>query len=223
MWTASTPPDFAAVTYYRVIMRIFALALTSLALLLGASSTAVAASDPNEKTTVTDIQWRISYSQTIPGNCAVLGFSQWEATKFKGWDAYKVGINQVGGSFLTFTISPAPTYDDLLPYGGNIVSPPAGSHWALIGDGSFRAGPPPAEADCQAMLGRSQATVPDHKVTTFYRRTADCAAKHSKLTKAQKAYKKVKNKKGKKARKAKSKAKASLTKAEKAFKKDCTK
>lgn len=205
-------------------MRFLALAATTLTLLLGASSVAVAATaNPNEKTTVTDIQWRISYSQTAPGNCAVLGFSQWEAAKFKGWDAYKVGITQTGGGFITLPVSPAPVYDDLLPYGGNIVSPPGGSHWVLIGDGSFRAGPPPAEAECQAMLARSQATIQGNKVTTFFRRTSVCSSKFAKLTKAQKAYKKAKAKKGKKGKKARAKAKANLKKAEKSFKKDCTK
>ena len=87
-------------------------------------------------------------------------------------------------------LAAAGTLEEGLPgftYGGNIVSPPAGSHWVLIGDGSFRAGPPPAEADCQAMLARSQAVNPDHKVTTSFRRTSQCAAKFGKLTRAQKA------------------------------------
>ena len=87
----------------------------------------------------------------------------------------------------------------------------------LIGDGSFRAGPPPAEADCQAILARSQAAVPDHKVTTSYRRTSACAAKFDKRTKAQKAVKKAKGKK------AKGKARKKLSKAKKAFGKDCSK
>ena len=66
-------------------MRLTALAAATLTLLLGVASAAVAETDdPNEKTTVTDIQYRISYSQEIPGNCAVLAFSQWEAAKFKG-------------------------------------------------------------------------------------------------------------------------------------------
>ena len=116
----------------------------------------------------------------------------------------------------TIAVSPPPLYDDQLPYGGNIISPPNGSHWVLIGDGSYRAGPPPAEADCQAMLARSQAAVPDHKVTTSFRRTTICAAKFATLTKAQKAAKKAKGKKGK------SKAKKNLSKARKAFDKDCS-
>jgi hypothetical protein len=205
-------------------MRILVLGLTAFALLLGTTSTAVAAkSDPNEKTTVTQIQWRISYSVTIPGNCAVLGFSQWEIAKFKGWDAYKVGTTPVGGSFQTYIVSPPPLYDDQLPYGGNIVSPPGNSHWLLIGDGSFRAGPPPAEADCLAMLGRAQTGTQENKVTTFYRRTSTCATRYAKLTKAESAYKKAKKKKGKKGKKARSKAKANLKKAQKSFNKSCTK
>ena len=75
------------------MMRLTALAVATLALVLGASSAAIAATgNPNEKTTVTDIQYRISYSQEIPGNCAVLGFSQWQAAKFKGWEAYQVSV-----------------------------------------------------------------------------------------------------------------------------------
>lgn len=202
----------------------FALLLTALALTLGSSTAAAATTnDKNEKTTVTDVQWRISYSQTAPGNCAVLGFSQWEDAKFRGWEAYKVGFTPVGGSFGTLVVSPAPTYDDQLPYGGNIVSPPNGSHWVLIGDGSFRAGPPPADPECQAMLGRAQATILNNQVTTFYRRTATCVTKFAKLTKEQKAYKKAKRKKGKKAKRGKAKAKAKLKKAERSFKKDCSK
>ncbi len=202
-------------------MRLTALAAATLTLLLGAASAAVAQTDnPNEKTTVTDIQYRISYSQEIPGNCAVFGFSQWEAAKFKGWDAYQVAVTfGTGTSSRTdsFPVSPPPNYDDMLQYGGNTVSPPNGSHWVLIGNGSYRAGPPPAEAECQAMLARSQAVMPDHKVTTSYRRTSECAAKFDKLTKAQKAVKKAKGKK------AKSKAKKKLSKAKKAFGKDCSK
>lgn len=201
--------------------RLLALALATSALVLGASSAASAATvDPNEKTTVTDIQYRISYSVEIPGNCAVLNFSQWEAAKFKGWDAYQVAVTlgtPPASRTDTFPVSPAPTYDDQLKYGGNVVSPPNGSHWVLIGDGSYRAGPPPADPDCLAMLTRSQAAIPDHKVTTFYRRTTACATKFATLTKAQKAVKKAKGKKKK------SKAKKKLSKAEKAFKKDCSK
>jgi hypothetical protein len=189
---------------------------------LGASSVASAATvaDPNEKTTVTDIQYRLSYSQTIPGNCAVLGFSQWEAAKFKGWEAYQTAVTlgtPPASRTDSFPVSPAPAYDDLLPYGGNIVSPPTGSHWVLIGDGSYRAGPPPADPDCTDMLARAQASVPDHKVTTFFRRTTACATKFAALTKAQKSVKKAKGKK------AKSKAKKKRSKAEKSFKKDCSK
>ncbi len=201
-------------------MRLTAVAAATLTLLLAGASAAVAQTDPDQKTTVTDIQYRISYSQEIPGNCAVLGFSQWEAARFKGWDAYQVAITFGSGTSSrtdTFPVSPPPDYDDLLQYGGNTVSPPAGSHWVLIGNGSFRAGPPPAEADCQAMLARSQAAVPDHKVTTSYRRTSKCSAKFAKLTKAQKAVKKAKGKQ------AKRKAKKKLSKAKKAFGKDCSK
>lgn len=201
-------------------MRLHALALATLAVALGASSAAVAqADDPNEKTTVTDIQYRISYSQEIPGNCAVLGFSQWEAAKFKGWDAVSVSVTlgtPPASRTDSFPVSPPPKYDDELKYGGNVVSPPNGSHWVLIGDGSFRAGPPPAEADCQAMLTRSQAAVPDHKVTTTFRRTSTCATKFDKLTRAQKAAKKAKSKT------AKAKAKKNLSKARKAFDADCS-
>jgi hypothetical protein len=200
--------------------RIFALALVTSALVLGASSVASAATvaDPNEKTTVTDIQYRISYSQEIPGNCAVLGFSQWQADKFRGWDAYQVAIT-VGTPPATridsFPVSPPPMYDDAFKYGGNTVSPPTGSHWVLIGSGSYRAGGPPANPECTDMLARSQAGV--KKVTTSFRRTDACASKFDKLTKAQKAVKKAKGKKKK------SKAKKRLSKAEKAFKKDCSK
>lgn len=200
--------------------RIPALAVAALALGLGAPSAATAeVVDPNEKTTVTDIQYRISYSTAIPGNCAVLGFSQWQASKFRGWEAYKVAITfgtPPASRTDSFIVSPPPKYDDELKYGGNIVSPPNGSHWVLIGDGSFRAGPPPAEADCQAMLARSQAQVPDHKVTTSYRRTSTCAAKFATLTKAEKAVKKAKG------TKSRSKAKKTLTKARRAFDKDCS-
>jgi hypothetical protein len=202
-------------------MRLPALALATLAVVLGASSAAIAQTDdPNEKTTVTDIQYRISYSQEIPGNCAVLGFSQWEAAKFKGWEAVRVSITlgtPPSSRTDTFPVSAPPKYDDELKYGGNIVSPPNGSHWVLIGNGSYRAGPPPAEAGCQAMLARSQAAVPDHKVTTSFRRTSACAAKFDKLTQTQKAAKKAKGKK------AKSRTKKNLSKAKKAFNKDCSK
>jgi hypothetical protein len=188
---------------------------------LGAPSAAIAQTDdPNEKTTVTDIQYRISYSLEIPGNCAVLGFSQWEAAKLKGWEAVRVSVTlgtPPASRTDTFPVSPPPKYDDELKYGGNIVSPPTGSHWVLIGDGSFRAGPPPAEADCQAMLTRSQAAVPNRKVTTSFRRTSACATKFDKLTQAQKAAKKAKGKK------AKSRTKKNLSKAKKAFNKDCSK
>lgn len=202
-------------------MRLPALALATLAVVLGASSTAIARTDdPNEKTTVTDIQYRISYSQEVPGNCAILGFSQWQAAKFKGWEAFQVSVTlgtPPSSRTDTFPVSPPPKYDDELKYGGNTVSPPNGSHWVLIGGGSYRAGPPPAEAECQAMLARSQAAIPDHKVTTSFRRTSKCAAKFDKLTKAQKAVKKAKGKK------VKSRAKKNLSKAKKAFNKDCSK
>lgn len=201
-------------------MRLPALAVAGLAVFLSAAPAALAATaDPNEKTTVTDIQYRISYSRTIPGNCAVLGFSQWQASKFKGWEAYKVAVTfgtPPASRTDTFVVSPPPKYDDELPYGGNIVSPPNGSHWILIGDGSFRAGPPPAEADCQAMLGRAQAGIPDHKVTTFFRRTSACAAKFATLTQAEKAVKKAKG------RKAKAKAKTRLSKVRRAFGTGCS-
>jgi hypothetical protein len=202
-----------------VIVRLFALAVATLALVLGAPSAAIAATDnPNEKTTVTDIQYRISYSQEIPGNCAVLGFSQWEAAKFKGWEAYRVSVT-VGtppaSRIDSFPVSPPPKYDDELKYGGNIVSPPNGSHWVLIGNGSYRAGGPPADPDCQAMLARSQAGT--NKVTTSFRRTSKCGAKFDKLTKAQKAVKMAKGKKSK------SKAKRNLSKTKTAFNRDCSK
>ena len=200
-------------------MRLPALALATVALVFGASSAAIAATDnPNEKTTVTDIQWRISYSREIPGNCAVLGFSQWQAAKFRGWEAYQVAITfgtPPASRTDSFPISPPPKYDDELKYGGNIVSPPNGSHWVLIGDGSYRAGPPPAEAECQAGLARAQAQIPDHKVTTSFRRTSACAAKFDKLTTAQKALKRAKGRKAK--------AKKNLSKATQAFNKDCSK
>lgn len=216
-------------------MRLPALALATLAVVLGASSAASAQTDnPNEKTTVTDIQYRISYSQQIPGNCAVLGFSQWQAAKFKGWEAFQVSVTfgiPPSSRTDTFPVSPPPKYDDELKYGGNTVSPPNGSHWVLIGNGGYRAGPPPAEAACQAMLARSQAAIPDGKVTTSFRRTSRCTGKFDKLTKAQnkqaKAQKAVKKAKGKKARsrakKNLSKAKKNLSKAKKAFNKDCSK
>ncbi len=214
-------PRLTPLLGYGPLMRLPALALATLAVVLSASSAAVAGTkDPNEKTTVTDIQYRISYSQEIPGNCAVLGFSQWEAAKFRGWEAYQVAVTlgtPPQSRTDTFPVSAPPKYDDELKYGGNTVSPPNGSHWVLIGDGSYRAGPPPAEADCQAMLERSRAAVPDGKVTTSFRRTSKCAAKFAKLTKAQKAVKKAKGKKSK------SKAKKKLSKAKKAFNKDCSK
>lgn len=116
-----------------------------------------------------------------PGVLAVGG------RQVQGWDAYQVGIT-VGvppaSRTGTIAVSPPPLYDDQLPYGGNIISPPNGSHWVLIGDGSFRAGPPPAEADCQGMLARSQAAIVGNKVTTYFRRTTVCATKFDKLTKA---------------------------------------
>jgi hypothetical protein len=201
-------------------MRLPALALATLVIVLGASSAATARTgNPNEKTTVTDIQYRISYSQEIPGNCAILGFSQWEAAKFKGWEAFQVSVTlgtPPSSRTDTFPESPPPKYDDELKYGGNTVSPPAGSHWVLIGDGSYRAGPPPAEAECQAMLARSQAVIPDHKVTTSFRRTSECAAKFDKLAQAQKAVKKAKGKK------VVTRAKKNLSKAKKAFDHDCS-
>ncbi|MFT4050123.1 MAG: hypothetical protein QM648_09855 [Solirubrobacterales bacterium] len=203
-------------------MRLLALVFTTFALAVCASSAAAAqTADPNEKTTVTDIQWRISYSQEIPGNCAVFAFSQWTASKFKGWDVYKLGWTWTGTTTLATNsqISSAPKYDDELRYGGNTVSPPGGSHWVLLGDGSYRAGPPPAEAECQAMLAHSQTLFAGNQVTTFYRRTAACATKLAALTKAEKSYKKAK----KKSKKVKSKAKKKLTKAQASFKKDCTK
>jgi hypothetical protein len=201
-------------------MRIPALAFATIAAVFGASSAATAqTANPNEKTTVTDIQHRISYSQEIPGNCAVLGFSQWEAARFKGWEAFQVSVTlgtPPATRTDTYPVSPSPRYDDELRYGGNIVSPPAGSHWVLIGNGSYRAGPPPAEADCQAMLARSQAVVPDNKVTTSFRRTSECAARFAKLTRAQKAVKQAKGKK------VASRAKKSLSSARAAFNKDCS-
>lgn len=203
-------------------MRLPALAAATLALalVLGASSAAVAATaDPNEKTTVTDIQYRISYSREIPGNCAVLGFSQWKAADFKGWEAYQVAVTfgtPPASRTDSFRVSPPPKYDDELKYGGNVISPPNGSHWVAIGDGSFRAGPLPAEAECQAMLARSQAQIPDHRVTTSFRRTAKCAAKFGTLTQAEKALKKAKG------TKARSRAKKNLSKARKAFGADCS-
>ena len=202
------------------MVRLAALSLSAVALLLGASSPALAAAktDPNEKTTVTQIQWRISYSVEIPGNCMVAGFSQWQKSKFRGWDVYKLsfrwnspGTPESSNSLL----SPPPKYDDELKYGGNVVSPPGNSHWVLIGDGSYRAGPPPAEAECQAGLARAQAQIPDHKVTTSFRRTSACAAKFDKLTTAQKALKRAKGRKAK--------AKKNLSKATQAFNKDCSK
>ncbi len=117
----------------------------------------------------------------------------------------------------TIAVSPPPLYDDQLPYGGNIISPPNGSHWVLIGAGSFRAGPPPAEADCQGMLARSQAAIVGNKVTTYFRRTTVCATKFDKLTKAQKAVKKADDKDSRQ------KARKKLDKARKSFKKDCSK
>ncbi len=202
------------------IMRLPALSLATLLVVLGASSAAVAQADnANEKTTVTDIQYRISYSQEIPGNCAVLGFSQWEAAKFKGWEAFQVSVTlgtPPSSRTDTFPVSPSPRYDDEFTYGGNTVSPPTGSHWVLIGGGSYRAGPPPAEADCQAMLARSQAGIPDHKVTTSFRRTSGCAAKFDKLARAQKAVRKAKGKK------VASRAKKNLSRAKKAFDSGCS-
>ena len=200
-------------------MRLTALAVATVALVLGASSAAIAATaNPNEKTTVTDIQYRLSYSREIPGNCAVLGFSQWQAAKFKGWEAYQVSLT-VGtppaSRIESFPVSPPPKYNDEFKYGGNIVSPPNGSHWVLIGGGTYYAGGPPADPGCQEMLGRSQGGT--SKVTTSFRRTSTCAAKFDKLTKAQKAYRKATGKK------AKSKAKNSLSKAKTAFDKDCSK
>lgn len=201
-------------------MRRYALFLATLAATLGVSAPASAqTTNPNEKKTVTDIQWRISYSLEIPGNCAVLGFSQWEASKFKGWEAYQVAVTlgtPPASRTDSFPVSPPPLYDDQLKYGGNIVSPPTGSHWVLIGDGSFRAGPPPAEAECQEMLARAQAGIPGGKVTTSFRRTSTCASKFDKLTKARKAGKKAKSKT------AKAKAKKNLSSAKKSFGKDCS-
>src|SRR5262245_42039981 len=102
-------------------MRPTALAVAVLALVLDASTTAVAATtNPNEKTTVTDIQYRISYSREIPGNCAILAFSQWEAAKFKGWEVSGVAVTlATSGAPRTdsFSVSPAPMYDDQLKYG----------------------------------------------------------------------------------------------------------
>jgi hypothetical protein len=201
-------------------MRLPALTFAALAVVFAVAPAAVAATaDPNEKTTVTDIQYRISYSREIPGNCAVLGFSQWQAAKFKGWEAYQVAITfgtPPASRTDSFRISPPPKYDDELKYGGNIISPPGGSHWVLIGDGSYRAGGPPAEAACQAILARAQAQVPDHKVTTSFRRTRTCAAKFETLTRAEKAVKKAKG------TKAKAKAKKNLSKARKAFDPGCS-
>ena len=81
-------------------------------------------------------------------------------------------------------MSPPPKYDDEFKYGGNIVSPPSGSHWVLIGNGSYRAGGPPAEAECQAMFARSQAgirpeghdIVPPHEQVRGQVRQADQGA-----------------------------------------------
>jgi len=205
---------------YRSAMRLAALAALSVATLATVPGIASAATaNPNEKTTVTDIQYRISYSQEIPGNCAVLSFSQWQAAKFKGWDAYQVAITYGAPASRTdsFAVSAPPKYDDEFKYGGNTVSPPTGSHWVLIGNGSYRAGGPPADPDCQEILARSQAGVPDHKVTTSFRRTDSCVTKFDALSKAQKADKKAKGKK------AKAKAKKNLSKAKKAFDKDCSK
>ena len=202
------------------MMRSVTVALAILATASGAAPAAGAATaKPNEKTTVTDIQWRISYSVEIPGNCAVLGFSQWQASKFKGWDVYKLSFMWAGTTTVASPspISSPPKYDDELKYGGNVVAPPNGSHWLLIGDGTFRAGPPPAEAECQAILARSQAQIAENKVTTYYRRTSACAAKFDTLTKAEKANKKAKSKQ------AKAKAKKNLSKAKTAFNKDCSK
>lgn len=202
------------------MMRSVTVALAILATASGAAPAAGAATaNPNEKTTVTDIQWRISYSVEIPGNCAVLGFSQWQASKFKGWDVYKLSFMWAGTTTVASPspISSPPKYDDELKYGGNVVSPPNNSHWVLIGNGSYRAGPPPAEAECQAMLARSQAAVPDRKVTTRFRRTATCVSKIAALTKAEKAVKRAKS------AKAKSKAKKALSKAKKTFDMDCSK
>lgn len=202
-------------------MRFIALIVATSALVLGVSSaTSAQTANPNEKTTVTDIQYRVSYSQEVPGNCAVLGFSQWQADKFKGWEPYQVSITRgtpPSTRIDSFPVSPPPKYDDEVKYGGNTVSPPSGSHWVHIGNGSYRAGGPPADPDCQAMLARTEASVPDGKVKTYFRRTTTCVAKFDKLTKAQKAVKKAKTKKKK------SKAKKNLSKANKAFKKDCSK
>lgn len=206
-------------SYTVVMMRPALLALVTLAVALGGSPAVAETGNPNEKTTVTDIQYRISYSQEIPGNCAIFAFSQWEASKFKGWEAFRVSITWGPPASRTdsFPVSPPPKYDDELQYGGNVVSPPNGSHWVLIGGGSYRAGPPPAEAECQAMLARKISGIPNNKVTTSFRRTSECAAKFSQLTKAKKAVKKAKGKK------ARSKAKKNLSKAKKAFGKDCSK
>ncbi len=125
-----------------------ALLLSAVLVLAPASVASAQTSDPNTKTTVTDIQYRISYSVTVPGNCAILSLSQWEDAKFRGWEATRVAINvatSTGTRADSFGVSAPPTYDDQLQYGGNIVSPPAGSHWVLIGNGSYRAGPPPAD------------------------------------------------------------------------------
>ena len=203
-------------------VRLTAFALATLALVLGPSSAASAGTDdPHEKTTVTDIQHRVSYSREVPGNCAVLAFSQWEAATFRGWEAVQVSITLGTSPPRTdsFPVSPPPTYDDEFTYGGNTVSPPNGSHWVLIGNGSYRAGPPPADPDCQEMLARSRAAVPDNKVTTTFRRTSDCVAKFDKVTAAQRAVKKARGK----SRKARSRAKTRLSKAKKAFDKDCSK
>lgn len=194
--------------------------IVALAILLCAPVAASGADNPHEKSTITDIQYRISYSLEIPGNCAVLSFSQWSKSKFRGWDAYKVAVTYgapPASTIQSFPISPAPKYDDELPYGGNIVSPPASAHWALIGDGSFHAGPPPAEPECQAILARAMGQIPDHKVTTYYRRTDLCISRYDKVAKAKKAVKKAKS------RKAKSKAKKKLKAAEKSFSKSCAK
>jgi hypothetical protein len=58
--------------------------------------------------------------------------------------------------------------------------------------------------------------IPDHKVTTSFRRTSECAAKFDKLAQAQKAVKKAKGKK------VVTRAKKNLSKAKKAFDHDCS-
>lgn len=207
--------------------RLAASTLAASVLVLGVSSTALAAGgNPNKKSTVTDIQWHISYSQQIPGNCMIVGFSQWEAAKFRRWEAYAIEVTS-GTPPYRNSVAPPPKYDDELKYGGNILSPSNGSHWVLIGDGTFRAGPPPAQQACHEILRNAQTSILNNKVTTFYRRTSVCTTKLSNLTDAQKAVEKARKAKRKnntpESRKKLTKAKERLSKAEQSFDRDCSK